>query len=272
MTTETAVQAASSVPAEGEAVSAEETIVSTAAGTAPEDEQRPEGAEGKPSEDDNEQEDDGRPRKRSRTDRYRDRIRELSVELEAERRRNSGAGTKEAPKAPAEADFNGDYAAFEAARHEFSVEQAIRRVRDEDARTANEAKSRELNDARASLYRERAAEAKSTLTDFDKVLESSRNEQVRDDISDFIQESEKGPHLAYHLAKHPEQLRDLNRLPPMQAARELARIEARLSVATPKKQTSAPAPISSLRGGAAPTRALSEMSMDEYVAARRKEG
>lgn len=271
MSSEPNASAATGAPTEREAAAIEEVKTSTTEQNAPADDvDEPEGADTDSADDDNEQEDDAQKRRPSRTKRLQAKVQALTIQLEHEQRRN-GASSKSDGKPPSEADFGGDYSAFERAQRQFDVEEAVRRVRAEDDRKANEAKASELSDARASLYRERAAEAKSTLTDFDKVLESARNERVRDDISDFIQESEKGPHLAYHLAKHPEQLRDINGLSPVQAMRELARIEARLSTPAPKRQTSAPPPVRRLSGGASPAPTPGK-TMSDYERWRNSEG
>jgi len=263
-------------PAEGAATEGTEpvnldAVIETEEATepAPEGEPEPERAE-EPTDEDTEQDDD-KPRKRSRTARLKDRIRDLEAQVDMERRRN-GASTPDASKAPQETDFNGDYAAYERATRQFEVEQAIRRVRDEDAQRSMQERAAELQREKAALYRERAAEAKASIPDFEKVLESARGVEVRDDITDFILDSEKGPSLAYHLAKHPEQLRDLSGKSPAAALRELARIEARLSTPAPKRQTSAPAPIPAISGGAAARPDISKMSMEEYAAYRRKNG
>jgi hypothetical protein len=272
MSTEPNATPAESAATEGNEPANLDTVVETveATETAPEGDPEPEKVEA-PDDEDSEQGDD-KPRKRSRTDRLKDRIRDLEAQVHASERLRDGASKPEAGKPPQETDFNGDYAAFERATRQFEVEQAFRRVRDEDNQRSMQERATELQREKASLYRERAVEAKSSIPDFEKVLESARGAQVRDDIADFIQESEKGPHLAYHLAKHPDQLRDLNGKPPAAALRELARIEARLSTPAPKKQTSAPAPVRTVTGGAAASPDLSKMSMDEYAAYRKKQG
>lgn len=238
--------------------------------TAPEGEAEPVKAT-EPTDEDSETDDD-KPRKRpSRTDRLKERIRELSEALEVERGRK-GSSSSELPKAPQEADFNGDYQAYERAQRAFETEQAVRRVLGESDAEKRAVREQELRTAQAKLYAERAVEAKSDIPDFDQVLNAVRGEDVRADVADFIRESEKGPFLAYHLAKNPGQIRALNGLSPTQAARELARIEARLSIPTPKKQTSAPAPMKPVAGGAAPSADISKMSMEEYAAYRKKQG
>jgi hypothetical protein len=220
-----------------------------------------------PDDEDTEQEGE-KPKRASRTDRLKNRIRELEAEVEAERR--SRGASPDAAKPPQEAEFNGDYEAFERARRQFDVKEAIREALREQTEGAQQKRERELRERQVELYRERVAEVKTTIPDFEQALASARDVQIRDDVGDFIRESDKGPFLAYHFAKNPQQLAEINQMTPSRAARELARIEARLSTPEPKRQTSAPPPARPLSGGAAPKADPSKMSMEEYVTWRAK--
>jgi len=46
---------------------------------------------------------------------------------------------------------------------------------------------------------------------------------------EVLEESERGPEIAYHLGQNPRLAREIARLSPLQAARELGRIEAKLA-------------------------------------------
>ena len=74
----------------------------------------------------------------------------------------------------------------------------------------------------------------------------------------MIKASEKSALLAYHLANNPDKLAELNRMGDRERAREIGRLEASLKLPEGKKQTSAPPPPSTLRGGAAPHVALEQ--------------
>ena len=58
------------------------------------------------------------------------------------------------------------------------------------------------------------------------------------------------PLLAYHLASNPDKLSELNSMSDRERAREIGRLEASLKVPTGKKQTTAPPPLTTLKGGA----------------------
>jgi hypothetical protein len=76
--------------------------------------------------------------------------------------------------------------------------------------------------------------------------------QVRTDVIDEIMSSEKSDLISYHLAKNPNELDALNAMNSRELARAMGRLEATLKLPEAKKQTSAPAPLSRSKGGAAP--------------------
>lgn len=267
MTDETSATPVESEATEGKDVTAPEPEKDTEAKeTSPEGKSEP---EAKPTDEDS-SEDDEKPRKRSRTDRLKDRIRELEARVAYERSRNGTSG--DPAQAPREADFNGDWQAYERATRQFEVEQAVRRVRNEDAAQSAKAQEGELKAAQTSLFRERLNDAKAHIPDLEAAIYASSTAPIRDDFVPFILESDRGPYLAYHLAKNPQQVAELAQMPADRALRELARIEARLSIPQSKKQTSAPPPIATVTGGASPRPDLNKMSMEEYAAYRKKGG
>ena len=66
--------------------------------------------------------------------------------------------------------------------------------------------------------------------------------------------SEKSALLAYHLAKNPDKLAELNRMSDRERAREIGRLEATLKLPEGKKQTTAPPPPSTAEGRCGPAR------------------
>lgn len=68
---------------------------------------------------------------------------------------------------------------------------------------------------------------------------------------DFLLESEKGAELGYYLVANQKEARRIARLSPLQQARELTRLEDRLTAAPQqqKKPSSAPAPVTPVGGG-----------------------
>lgn len=130
------------------------------------------------------------------------------------------------------------------------------------------AAERRMNE-RVKDFQDGIPEAKTRYADFDAVMNVARNgEIVGQAISEMILESDIPHDLAYHLGKNPEQARALSNMNPVQAAREIGRIEARLSLPKAKTQSTAPDPINPVRGNARTPKNPDGMSPQEYRAWR----
>lgn len=178
-------------------------------------------------------------------------------------------------KEPKESDFPNDYLAYDRALREYHTRKAIR---DENARIAKgreAARANAANEARQAGYNVRLEAVKDRIPDFDKVMGAAANMEIRDDVRDLLLESSKGPLLAYHLAKNPSKVADLNRMSPAAAAKEIGSLEARIRGPQLKTTTKAkppkPAPRGGGGGGTAPADP-NKMTMDQYVAWRAKQG
>ena len=106
-----------------------------------------------------------------------------------------------------------------------------------------------------------------------QVLESyqEREESARDKYDDFEQ-------VAYNLGSNPKDAERISRLSPLAQAKEIGKIEAKLSINPPvKKTTSAPAPISPVtaRSSGSPTfdttdpRSIKTMTDSQWIEAER---
>lgn len=105
-------------------------------------------------------------------------------------------------------------------------------------------------------WADRVNAVKSTLPDFDDIVQSSEV-RVSDPVRDAIIESEHGPQILYYLAENTEFAQKLAGMSLVSAVREIGKIEARYereakaSVPEVKPtvgKSKAPAPISPLRG------------------------
>jgi hypothetical protein len=216
--------------------------------------------------------------KRSGSARLKARLRALEDENRALRHR-------QAPHAPAndeddelvepkESDFPNDYLAFDRARRAFETRQAIREESKRSAASQKAARAQADHEARVAGYNVRLDAVKSRIPDFDTVMSSASQMEIRDDVRDLLLESSKGPLLAYHLAKHPEKVSALNRMSPAAAAKEIGSLEARIRGPQPKTRTKAPPPKPAPKGGGSDTRPRdpAKMSFAEYQAWRKGGG
>lgn len=116
--------------------------------------------------------------------------------------------------------------------------------------------------------------------DFNDVLEAVDHIPVSVTVQEIILSSENGPELMYELAKNKDEYARICKLPPIAAARELGKLESRLSpkaseekkTEEPKKITKAPqpiAPVGSKGGGVQKT--PESMNQQEYETWRREQ-
>lgn len=151
------------------------------------------------------------------------------------------------------------------------VRQAVRQERAEEL--AQEARNREheAERVRAEVFSQRLREAADVIPDIDRVI-ADPTLPVSAVGARFIQESEKGPQVAYWLAQNRAEAARIASLDPYNQAFELGRLEARVSAApAARKVSQAPAPVPKVAGGAnAGAKDPSSMSMSEYAEWYRK--
>lgn len=183
-----------------------------------------------------------------------------------------GQAQPSAPAAPQKPtpDQYDDYGKYVEDLTDWKADQAVAKRMAQDS-------DRKVVDTRAQTFAERQVAARAVMPDYDAVVGGSET-PITQHVGEAIMESDRGPELAYHFAKNPEVLQNLNGMSPVQAAREIGRLEATLPTksapAVPSKKlsnTPAPAGTQSAQGRAT-TPALASASMDEYMAQRKTQG
>lgn len=226
----------------------------------PKDDATPEGEDAdKGDGDQDDDSDEDKPPKASRSARLRRQLAALKAENEALKRSpQADAGTTDKPKgdddpAPKFDDYQGDWDRYDADRIKWAARQAIRDDRAAQERTSAEARQRDYEAALHADFQDAQAQARKAIKDFDEVVGKAENIRVAPHVTELVLESEKSALLQYHLAQKPALVEELNALSDREAARRIGRLEARLSLPTPKKATSAPPPVAAPKGGAAPS-------------------
>lgn len=94
-------------------------------------------------------------------------------------------------------------------------------------------------------YIDREEEARSKYDDYQAVVYNDRL-AITDAMAEAIRSADNGPDIAYHLGSNPKEAERIAKLSPLLQAKEIGRIEAKLSNEPPaqKQTTRAPAPIS----------------------------
>jgi len=127
-------------------------------------------------------------------------------------------------------------------------------------------------------YHDREEEARTKYDDFEQVAYNSKL-PITDAMAQTIQASEVGPDMAYYLGSNPKEAERISRLSPLQQAKELGKIEAKLADSpVVKKTSSAPAPIAPVtaRSTGSPAtdttdpRSIKSMSTSEWIEAERQ--
>lgn len=127
-------------------------------------------------------------------------------------------------------------------------------------------------------FHEREEEARNKYDDFEQVAYNPKL-PITNEMAQTIQSSEVGPDMAYYLGSNPKEAERISRLSPLAQAKELGKIEAKLSENPPvKKTSSAPAPIAPVtaRSSGSPSfdttdpRSTKTMSTSEWIEAERQ--
>ena len=215
---------------------------------------------------DEEKDDDAKPSKKSRAARYRDQITRLQHELAEFRSRAGSALTKTQVEEhvqsiigpePQEKQFD-NFLQYE---HEHTAWLLDRRnVMRETVRAVETAQKQRVENMRENVERHqervedfRTRNGDESAKDYDAVMSKAQKLMVAPVVEELILESPKSAHLQYFFARNPQRLDKLNRMTERHAAKEIAHIEARLSLPQPKTRTAAPPPSRAPKGGASPT-------------------
>ena len=236
-------------------------------------------AEGEPPDNEKPKKETAKER-RERDKAYKQRLREeadrAAQEAEAAQKlrdqiRNAG----QSEKPPKEGDFD-DYSDFVAAKAVWSY---TRQAAEKEATSADEAATQARQKQQAIQQQEKALlaedwqrqamEAKARFADFEEVVTAQGLFPEGNHLPDLIMGSDSAADLAYSVAKDRDLHDRLVTMHPYEAARELGRIEARMSAPKPRLETNAPEPITPVRPKASATVEPSKMSYADYVAARK---
>ena len=180
----------------------------------------------------------------------------------------------EAPEFETPEQYQRDMAEYTARLVARESRLAIKANEAEQSRLRAESESRLQAQARFKAYQDRTEAFKKETPDYDEVIGNNDKVTITIAMATAIGDlGDTGPKVAYYLGKNPQEAERIAKLPLNQQALEIGRLEAKATAAPKIQKTNAPAPIRPIVGGATPAaKDLSEMSMDEYAASRRKSG
>lgn len=139
--------------------------------------------------------------------------------------------------------------------------------------------ARKEQKAISETYAEKEENAREKYADFAEVVHNPKL-SITQTMADAIRSSDNGPEIAYFLGNNPNESKRISQLPPLNQAREIGKLENKLTVApvTVKKVSNAPAPISPVtsRSGkdasydTTDPRSTKSMTTSEWIEAERK--
>jgi len=153
----------------------------------------------------------------------------------------------------------------------YIFEQAAKHATTAAKSALEEDKTKADANIRQKAFQSKEDEYSKTVEDYMEVTRDNSLSLTKEMV-DIASSATDGPALLYYLAKNPDISAMIARLTPMDAAREMGRIEAtKLSVES-KKQTDAPKPAPKIDGvNAGVKKKEDDMSIDEWRAMRRKQ-
>lgn len=118
------------------------------------------------------------------------------------------------------------------------------------------------------------AAGKAEFPDFDQAVANLQMVGINRDFLELATTSDAGAKLLHHLGTDLDEAARIAALPPVQMARELTKLEFKLSQpATPKPVSKAPAPVSPISGTKGGSKSLDDPNLTdaEYAELRRKQ-
>lgn len=158
-----------------------------------------------------------------------------------------GASKPETTKAPAAVPDAPpkieDYQSYD----DFLVAKAKHELRQEMTKEERSRAERATQEDTAAKWR---AQVQAGVREFDDFEEVAFSAPISEPVARIVAESEMGAKLAYYLGANPDEARRISALPVTSAARELGKLEVKLSAPPPpKKTTAAPPPPPTVNGG-----------------------
>ena len=243
-------------------------------------EDQPEGQQEPPASDTEEKSEAQKRRERRRAQEQRQQeefaaAQRKAQEAEARLERIKASVTGAEPK---ESDFSDiiEYAAAKGAwnltRQSSQFQVAEIAAEAEQAKALAESTRAAHEQARQAIFQQAEADARKRYPDYDAVTRNPALFITKELVGLIQQSDEDSAEIVYYLGKNPQEAARLSMLPPTAAARELGRLESKLTAAPAKIASSAPPPINPVRAAGVAVKDIEKMSLDEFRAFKEKGG
>lgn len=224
-------------------------------------------------------------KRRERDRAYKERLRNEAAQAQADLQKVAAQKAKiiaagESEAEPKAEDFT-DVADLIAAKAVWAARKSTRSdqlaaldEQEVSAQAEYESKVTAEREAVLTNWMEQVKGARGRYADFDAVVLSQEGAKIRNPaIAALIQTADAPADLAYHVCLDPQLVTQLDQMHPIEAARVLGRIEARLQAPKPRTTSTAPEPINPTNGGGAVgAKDPAKMTSTEYAAWRNSGG
>jgi hypothetical protein len=205
-------------------------------------------AEDEEKAEDGEAEDEPKKKKLSGIDRMKRRVAALEAQL-AERPspvRADGDSIARAVEAeigapPKEADFAGDYLAYERAQTAYEIDRRMATRQATKQAAQQQARATEATHEMIADHNDRIEALAKSIPDIKAKLSKVRDAHVADHVGALVLESEKSAHLAVHFAENPQILAEINAMHAHQGRARDRPARGATVVAHPESNQSSPA-------------------------------
>ncbi len=210
-----------------------------------------------------------RERRKAHQAELRERAEKAEAELaKVQERLSQFEGSNTQP--PKEADF-ADYNEYlmAAAAWQAGQQYDMRQKADiEREAQAKKAEYQQVQQQREAAVREnwaaQVAEAKTRYADFDQVVFAD-DVPVTEGMAKIMATSDHGADVAYYLGMNKAEAAQIARMPPIEQAMALGRLEATVKRPSPRTQSQAPSPVTPVKAKASAEKSWEDMTADEYA-------
>lgn len=174
-------------------------------------------------------------------------------------------------------DFT-DYGDYQEALTDWKVEQKLAEIESKKAiesqKKAQQTESERFN----SRSQEIIEEGSKRYDDFDEMPEKtaahlkSKGLQLSVEFVKTLAESDSAPDIVAHMYQNPAEAERIAALTPYAQAKEIGKLEDKLSAKKPIQTSKAPKPIDPIGGNKSSVKSVEDMSLAEYTAMRAKQG
>ena len=194
--------------------------------------------------------------------------------IEAETRAKVMQEVREAAKPistkPSPEDFT-DYSEYQEALTDWKVDEKLKSIElqkeQEKVRASQQSEAERIREREAHLIE--AGERK--YDDFEDVVRSNTQDYSKAAYLSIL-ESDISAEIMYHLAKNQDEAKRIAGMPAFAQAKEIGKLEDKLSAKQPIKPSNAPSPISPIEGKGNLTKKLEDMTYEEMLEHDRKRG